>query len=41
MEKFKLLLVVTVVLVSTTLAAARFLLTEVHDFWMFLLHLQW
>jgi hypothetical protein len=41
MEKFKMLLVMIVVVVATVLAAARFLLTEVHDFWMFLQHLQW
>jgi hypothetical protein len=41
MERFKVLLVVIVVLVSSVLAAARFLLIEVHDFWLFLQHLQW
>jgi hypothetical protein len=30
-----------VVVVATSLAVARFLLTEVHDFWIFLQHLQW
>jgi hypothetical protein len=42
MEKFKMLLVLTVVVVvATVLAAARFLLMEAHDFWLFLHHLQW
>jgi hypothetical protein len=41
MEKFKGLLVMVVVVVATVLAAARLLLAEVHDFWLFLHHLQW
>jgi hypothetical protein len=41
MNKFKLLLSILIVLVSTVLAAAKFLLTEVHDFWLFLQRLQW
>jgi hypothetical protein len=41
MEKIKVLLVMTVMVVATAVAAARFLLTEVHDFWVFLRQLQW
>jgi hypothetical protein len=41
MERFKLLLVIVVVLVSTVLAATRFLLMELHDFWLFVQTLRW
>jgi hypothetical protein len=41
MNRLKLLLSVFVVFVSTVLAAAKFLLAEVHDFWELLKHLQW
>jgi hypothetical protein len=41
MDKLKLLLVVSVLLVSTMIAAAKFLLMELHDFWLFVQHLHW
>jgi hypothetical protein len=41
MERFKVLLVIVVVVVSTVLAVARFLVTEIHDFWEFLWRFQW
>ena len=41
MERFKLLLGLVIVLISTMLAAAKFLLTELNDFWEFMKHLQW
>jgi hypothetical protein len=41
MNKFKLLLGLVIVVASGVIAAAKFLLTEVHVFWLFLTHLQW
>ena len=35
------LLVVGVLLVSTMVAAAKLVLMELHDFWLFMLNLQW
>jgi hypothetical protein len=41
MDKLKLLLVVGVLLISTVIAAAKFVLTELHEFWLFVKCLQW
>jgi hypothetical protein len=40
MEKFKLFLALIVIVASSVLAVAKFLLVELHDFWRFLQHLR-
>ena len=41
MEKFKLLLIMLLVIVATVLAVAKLLILEAEDFWRFLHQLQW
>lgn len=40
-DKLKISLIAVILITSTLISAAKFLLAELHDLWMYLLQLHW